>query len=278
MANKVVTSPANPLIKRIAKLRASRKQRELDQSFVLSGHALATEAVASRASPLVVRTALIAPGFSLPEGVHLTSEAITVSPNALSKAAGVDRVLGDLGCLLEIPLPTLVSSGSELAKPGHHSVVLCGVSDPGNCGTLQRSASALGWSGCIASSGCADIFADKTLRASRGAPLKLQQLGARIDAADVLQQARSAGAHVMVANESLHDALSVNDTANMVKSTEAATNSKGVVLALGSEGEGVPDDALKHASQTVAIRTPNGDGSPLNVSAAGAILMYALAP
>jgi tRNA G18 (ribose-2'-O)-methylase SpoU len=64
----------------------------------------------------------------------------------------------------------------------------------------------------------------------------------------------------------------------MVKNTETATNPKGVVLALGSEGEGVPDDALKHASQTVAIRTPNGDGSPLNVSAAGAILMYALAP
>lgn len=273
---RTVKSASNPLIKRLMKLRTSKKQRAIDNAFVLSGYSLAAE-VASFA-PITARRALLTDGFHLPPNVSVSDEIVHTSTEAMCKASGVERVLGDLGCLLEIDLPmhSFISSGAKLAAPSCYSVVLDAVSDPGNVGTLMRSASALGWRTVVACNGTADFFADKCIRAGRGAPLKMHSLGVMSDIGSVLSEAKHNGANVLIADDRSPDAVPVQHSPAPIAANNAPSN--GVVLVLGSEGEGVSEQALHHATTIVKIDAPHGDGCPLNVSAAGAILMHLFAP
>lgn len=123
------------------------------------------------------------------------------------------------------------------------------LADPGNVGTLIRSADAFG-AAVVLSDGCADPLGQKALRASAGAIFRVPLVG--WDAAPARRVALDARGEVALADANL---------------------TPPVTLVLGAEREGLPDEVLASCDAVASIPMP-GDAESLNVAAAGAIALY----
>jgi TrmH family RNA methyltransferase len=139
-------------------------------------------------------------------------------------------------------------------------VVLVGVQDPGNVGTVIRSAEAFGASGVIVTRGTAHPYAPKALRASAGAALRMPLL-AGLAPAVALAQLRVVGLRTYAA--------SLAGGAD-----PAATDLRGAcALLIGNEGSGLPPEIERSAD--AGIRIPIAEGvDSLNAAMAAAILLY----
>ncbi len=139
-------------------------------------------------------------------------------------------------------------------------VVLVGVQDPGNVGTIVRTAEAFGASGVVACRGTADPLAPKALRASAGSALRLPIL-AGISVPILLAQLRVAGLKVHAATLS----------AGVLP---AETDLRGpAALLIGNEGAGLPPEVERSADALVRIPLAGGVDS-LNAAVAAAVLLY----
>jgi TrmH family RNA methyltransferase len=173
-------------------------------------------------------------------------------------------------------------------------LILAGVQDPGNVGTLVRTAEALGASGvaaCAAGSiGTANPFSPKALRASAGAALRLPIMRG-ISAPVLLAQLRIAGVRVCAAcpDEASAagegEATSARWRANLTKPLAPwKIDWRGpVALLIGNEGAGLPDELVRsadavvripHAPHYSAAGDENAPAESLNAAIAGSILLY----
>ncbi|GMK39431.1 23S rRNA methyltransferase [Paenibacillus sp. CCS19] len=138
-------------------------------------------------------------------------------------------------------------------------VVLDGVRDPGNAGTIIRSADAVGADAVVLGRGCVDLYNPKTVRSTMGSLFHLPVVEA--DLAKLLPQAKERG--IRIAATSLQSAVSCFDC-DWTDSTW---------LVLGSESDGVSADALALADQSVIIPI-RGQAESLNVAMAGTVILY----
>ena len=142
-------------------------------------------------------------------------------------------------------------------------VVLVGVQDPGNVGTIVRSAEAFGATGVIATKGTADPWSPKALRASAGSALRLPVVRG-LAAAVVLAQLRISKVKVVAAS---------------VTSAEADRAILGSCLRdpaaifIGSEGAGLPAEIERAADATIGIPM-SAQVESLNAGVAASILLY----
>lgn len=137
-------------------------------------------------------------------------------------------------------------------------VVLDGVQDPGNVGTLLRSAEAFGARGVIAGPGTADLWSGKVIRAAQGAHFRFTLLDGDLD-------------------EHLHAFAAAGGTlwttaAGGANVYEIATRPSLLALLLGSEARGVSEHLAARASKIVAVPQP-GRAESLNVAMAGTVLL-----
>ncbi len=170
-----------------------------------------------------------------------------------------DALLRDISSL-ESPAPIGLLVQPDLAaaaiQPGRATVVLDRLQDPGNVGTILRSAAALGFGQVVALKGCAALWSPKVLRAAMGAHFGLHLVeGQAMEALDALQVP-------MVATSShaeavLHDCRLPDPCA----------------WVLGHEGQGVAAELMARCALTVRIPQPGGEES-LNVGSAAAICLY----
>ncbi len=144
-------------------------------------------------------------------------------------------------------------------NPGSRLLLLEGIQDPGNVGTIIRTASAFDFSGIALSSECADPFSPKAVQASAGSVLSvwLRQSAGCLDLARNLQQR---GFSLVAATL----------TGTPVKDYRADGP---LVIMLGSEGAGLSKELLEVADMTVTIPINREKVESLNVAVAGAILM-----
>lgn len=143
-------------------------------------------------------------------------------------------------------------------RSGHPLVVLDGVQDPGNVGTIARTAVAFGASGLLALPGTADLTNPKALRAAMGALFVLPHRHAADD--DVLQFTSRASTELW--------ALEMKG-----ETLARPADGQALVLLVGNEGAGVRPDLAQRATRRVTI--PIGDGTEsLNVAVAAAIALY----
>ena len=112
-----------------------------------------------------------------PELAALPGEHYLVEDHVADKLADVGTHQGVFG-VFRTPVHTL-----EEVRPGGRYLALERVQDPGNVGTLLRSAAAFGFDGVILSEGCASVYAPKTLRASMGAAVRIPVIESRCHAA-----------------------------------------------------------------------------------------------
>jgi RNA methyltransferase, TrmH family len=180
----------------------------------------------------------------------------------------------------------LLRSPTEACSP--LLVVLVGVQDPGNVGTILRTASAFGATGAVTAasgqSGTANPFSPKALRASAGAALHLPTLTG-MSLPILLTQLKVVGvrtlasvAHGVDALPSLvgaqHAAPQLGETSSVVPLAPWQVDwCQPVALLVGNEGAGLPEEVERSADTRVCIPMSSGVES-LNAAAAAAVLFY----
>ncbi len=158
------------------------------------------------------------------------------------------------GILAAVRIPKI----SITPKEGGLYLYCDGVSDPGNLGTLIRTADAAGADGVVLSPGCADIYSPKTVRACMGS---LFHIAAAEDGGDFLVRCKENGFNIY--------AGALTDKASDYRSGDYA---RSTVIVVGNEANGVSEEVLS-ISKPVKIPIA-GRAESLNAAVAGALLLY----
>ena len=241
----VIKSLQHPLVKHLVKVRTNKRYRAEQGRLVISSGTVVREI--ARHTP--IRTLLLPHDQEVYSG--FTPEKIYhVSPEILKKVSGLAT---PTDCIAEVdfPEPSNLGDCSRL-------LVLDRLADPGNVGTLARTALALGWDGLFITDQTADPFNDKAVRASRGAVLILPL---RQGSAAELQDLLASGFETFIADT---DGTPV----------KSVTPPQKLALVLSSEAHG-PDKAIARLGERVTVPMP-GEMESLNVAIAGGILTFCL--
>lgn len=254
-----ITSPANPTIKMLKSLHLKKGRAETGL-FLGEGLRVATEATSLNHWPewLAVSSASLERGAALAlakaahaRGVKVieTSEAILA---AIAKRDNPQTVIGAWR-------QALTSLDALTPRPDSLVIALDSVRDPGNLGTVLRTADSVGADAVVLTGGPCDPFSVEAVRASMGALFAVNLV--RTSLADLVRWKTAhgmvmAGAHLGGAIR--HDAFPVD---------------RGVIVLMGTEQSGLPDEAA--AQCDVRVRIPmRGRADSLNLAIATAVLVY----
>lgn len=247
----VIRSRDNPLAKRFRRLGESARERRKQGLAVLDGAHL-LEAWLQAGLP--VTACLVAEGASAELrallAAHPELPQTPVSASLLAELSPVDTPTGLLALGALPPAPGAADRGID-------SLLLDGVQDPGNLGSLLRTASAAGFTQVLLSTDCAQAWSPRALRAGMGAQLSLQ-IHEGADLPGFLQSfAGSTLCTALDASASLYDC-------------ELAAP---LAWVFGSEGQGVR--APVRAATQRSVRIPMAAGvESLNVAAAAAVCLF----
>lgn len=240
-----------------------RKARQRDALFVVEG-IRATEELLE--SPLTVTGFLCGPQLvDTPRGAHLRAaidrsgvEVSDVSEREFASAASTESPQGVLA-IANVPQRTL----AQLAgRDPIRLLVLDGVQDPGNLGTLLRTAYALGVDATVALPGTVDVWNAKVVRSAMGALFHHHALQATLPELTAFVQ---------------EQAIPMWAADPLGQSVDDLTPPSKLALAVGNEGAGLTPELRAVAAQTVALPIRNAFDS-LNVAVAAGILLYELRP
>ncbi len=259
----VITSRHNSLVKLVRAL-GSKRTREAEGFFVIEGHKVINEALSSGVSPekIIVAEQALAHA-AVTELVHrpgLKSEVVIVSDDVMEYMSETETPPGLLG-LVRMQETGLGSLAAVKTGPGTLLVIIDGVQDPGNTGTIIRTADAFGVDAVITTGGCADIYNGKVLRAAMGSVFHLPVVR-DAEPSDLLTLLREKGISVA--------ATSPGDIA--VPLSEARLE-RPLAVVFGSEARGVSPEFTKAADVLVKIPMP-GKAESLNVAVAAGITLY----
>ena len=256
----VIRSAQHPALKEARRLEADTSARRKEGRAIAWGRHLALEALAAG---LAIEQAFLAPDLEQEaEGRRIAAALDRAQAKALrvttSLLDGIAAGAGDQGIVLVVrraatTLADLLARRPTLLLAAH------GVQDPGNLGSMIRSAHALGAGGLLTLEGSADPWSSRALRAAMGAAFRLPIVETKSEGA--LPALREAGLRIVAAD------------ATAAASPAAIDLRVPVILLVGREGAGLPRPLLDTADMRVGIPMAPGVDS-LNVHAAAAILLY----
>ena len=237
----IITSLDNSKVVEVAKL-SDKKYRRTSNRYVIEGARLVTDAIRHGANIVEVYVR-----ESNAQDFNFDNQ-IVVSDRVFAKMCDTVNSQGVLA-VVEI-------CASELSKPKGNCLVLDGLQDPGNVGTLIRTAVACAFTDIYAVN-CVDVYSPKVIRSAMSAHfcVKLHELDNIEQAFALLDGVEKVSAHMGGTN------------------VFSARFGKRVALILGNEGNGLSQYSLTHATKTVALPMENGFES-LNVAVAGSVIMY----
>lgn len=190
----------------------------------------------------------------------LGGEVAVITTRQLETLSDAETSQG-IVALFDTPRPKLEQLGDHLGR----KILVCdGISDPGNLGTLFRSALAFGFATVVMCGDSADSYAPKTVRASAGSVFGIQIL--EMAATTFLKWARESGICVLAADKSGEPLLKIRGTLKP---------NRPVCLAIGSEAKGVSSVLRDASTAMISIRHEQAVES-LNAAVAGSILMKGL--
>lgn len=245
MMEERITSRKNPLLQQVKKLLSSAKARQEAGRFVSDGVKLLEEAV--RYFP-GLETVILSDGVEaeVPENVR----KVRVPPDVMESISPMASPQGALFvCRMPEETPFAPKAGMLL---------LDGIQDPGNLGTVLRTADALDIPVALLE-GCADPYSHKVVRASMGAVLRVHPV--RTDWIQAKEGCLAAGIPIAV--------TALSEDAQDLR--QASLGSMAVVI--GSEGQGVRQSILESADVKLVIPM-NPHCESLNAAVAAAIVMW----
>jgi len=235
-----ITSLSNSKIKTVAKAMDAK-----GDLFVVEGFHMVEMAILAGAAKMI---------FTLKKTMDTDVPQYLINEQILNKITSTKTPEGIVALCEKIE-----------AKPlsCNHLLYLERVGDPGNIGTLLRSALAFGFYDVVLSKGCAEVYSPKVLMASQGAIFKLNIKQSKKDnPIDDLKELKDEGYHILA-----------TDLATSHPLQELKPNAK-IALLLGNEGKGLSKETIDFSHESVRIEMSGIDS--LNVGVAGGILMYEL--
>ena len=243
-----ITSLKNPKVTTWKSLK-DRKGRRETGCFLVEGRKMVEEAIVSAFPVEAVLVDVDRQGeFTLPAGIP-----VYIMPGHVLAAVCDTKTPQGIAAIVRM---------AEVELRGPRLVAMDGVQDPGNVGTIIRTADAAGFDGVILSSQCADVFSPKVLRATMGSVFRM---GIRVtdDLPGLLTRMVHEGASVLSSQldgEPFYQRSPLNER---------------FVLVIGSEGNGVTDEVKAIATHKVKLPMRGGAES-LNAAVAAGLMMYEL--
>ncbi|WP_270527096.1 TrmH family RNA methyltransferase [Longibaculum muris] len=236
----MITSLQNETIKEIMKLK-QKKYRDEKDLFLVEGYHLVEEARKANCIQMLITT--------LEE--KFVEKTLYVSDKVMEKLA-----------FTKSPQPIMAicykNKNQELLKAGKRYLLLDGLQDPGNVGTIMRTALAFGYDQIIMSKDCVDLYNDKVIRSTQGALFQMNTC--IIDLKEAITFLKQQG--VKVYGTCLQNAQSID---------QHQTYSQ-MAFVMGNEGQGVHQEILDLCDERLYI--PIQSIESLNVAIAAAITMY----
>lgn len=256
----LITSRQNPRVVEARRL-TERKHRQQQGRFLVEGVKLLELALRAHAQPL---TAFVCHEQLTPAAAQVLERLRHAGAEFLAVSADVMQALAERQAAegLVVTFALLAASLDDLRLAGADLVVVLDrLQDPGNLGTLIRTADAVGAAGVILIEPCADPFDPKVVRGSMGSlfHLPLVRTG---DVAGLFTRLRSRGLRIVAADA--HQGADWGDDLWQGP----------VALALGNEARGLSPDIIPHIDAWARLPIA-GQAESLNVAVAGGVLMYA---
>lgn len=241
----VITSLENKKVKDFVKLQ-KKKYRDSTRTFMVEGEHLVIEALKAN----VLKEVIMLDGKSTSVSVPCTY----VTYEVMKKISNMDSVPDIIGVCTKSDKNDIV---------GNKILLLDDIQDPGNLGTIIRSAVAFNVSTIILSSLTVDLYNSKVLRATQGMLFHINII--RMDSMDAINLLKSKG--YMIYGTSVDNGVDVRSLTKNEKEK--------VCLIMGNEGNGVSTDILKTSDKNLYIKM-NEEVESLNVGVACSILLYEL--
>ena len=230
-----ITSVNNPLVKDAVKLQ-QKKYRDLFNLFVVEGYHLYEEASKFNIIKYIFTTDKTIKGDNV---YYVTNQVLT----KLAKTKTPQKVL-------------CVCHKVKKEELSNQVLILEGIQDPGNLGTLLRSALAFNFKTVILDN-TVDLYNDKVVRSTQGAMFYLNIINMK--ASDFIKK---------------YSEYVIYGTALNGVSLDSIKPQKNIAIVLGNEGAGVTKELLNETFQNITIKT--SDVESLNVGVAGSIIMHYL--
>ncbi|NLC64472.1 MAG: RNA methyltransferase [Erysipelothrix sp.] len=231
-----ITSTQNEVIKSLHKLK-QKKHRDATQEVLIEGEHMVEEAMKQG---LVIKT------YGLEEADVLIDEKVA---EKLSMTSSGSKIFAH------------IRKPNHKLEKGTRYLICDGVQDPGNVGTMIRTAHSFGFDAVILSLDSADAYNDKTLRSTQGAIFHIPVLSMDLKEA-------------YIALKEMGVTLLATDVNAGAKTLQTVDTSKSLGIIMGSEGKGVRDFSLSMADDNLFIETRHFES--LNVSVASGIILYTL--
>jgi TrmH family RNA methyltransferase len=242
---------------RVKELRAAfTRARRTDQGLIaIEGEHLLQEAIASgiRLATVFIQTGSepLLDRFAVPEDV----EILALPPDIFASAVNTESPQG-IAAFVE---PQVFTLEQVLSGPQPLVLVAAGLQDPGNLGTLIRSAEAFGATGYVTLPGTVSAENQKTFRASAGSVFRFP--GITVCEDHLFHELSQRKIRTLAAVASQGDPLTRHDL------------TQPTAIIVGNEGSGIPPEILSRVDARVTIPTP-GPVESLNAAIAGSILLY----
>lgn len=252
----LITSNENSNVKLYVKLSTSKKARDEHNKFTLEGSRILREAVLENADIQMI--------FATQSAFERDKDFLESHlDKILFISDGVAKKLSDTksnqGVFAVINKPQKKDFSSQPLSG--KLVVLNNIQDPGNLGTILRTADAVGVSGVILSENCCDLFNPKVVRSTMGSLFRLD-IYIENDFCEVCSILKSKGVKTYAAV--------VSKQACEIRSAEFPKSS---AIVIGNEGNGLKDEHTDLCDECVTIKM-NGNIDSLNAGIAAAILMW----
>lgn len=246
-----IESKNNNLFKEIKKLK-EKKHRIKSNKYLIEGLRFVEEAIKSKVS---------IDSIIFTESFKEKNPELFLKINENIKLIQMNEALLKQLCSTENPqgIVGVINMQNKELKSGELVVLVDKVQDPGNMGTIIRTAHAAGAAGIIMTKGTVDIYNDKTLRSTMGSIFYIPIV--EDDSLDFVKSLKKEGYKLVVS--------SLQGKNNFFEE-----NLQGkVMIAVGNEGNGVSDEVYDIADIKVKIPMP-GEAESLNVAVATSIMIY----
>ena len=258
----IITSTSNPRMKEIIQLRKKSRMRTKTGTFLVEGLRMIREIPAKRLVQLYVTEEFYKKHREEP---IFEAERMLVSPQVFEYISDTKTPQG----LLAVVRQRVFTEEEILAAcPGHsgqkekpaHILVLENIQDPGNLGTIFRTAEAAGATAILMSRDCADIYNPKTIRSTMGAIFRMP-FAYTEDLPGAAGRLKRLGIRVYAAH------------LDGERTYDEEDYRQGTAFLIGNEGNGLSPEAA--ACADVLIRIPmEGQAESLNAAVASAVLMF----
>ncbi|MGN0384085.1 MAG: TrmH family RNA methyltransferase [Eubacterium sp.] len=275
----IITSNNNDQIKSIVQLQESAKARELADTYVVEGLKMVKEAPKELVKKIFVSEAYIAKNKDVIDinnpKVQIVAEKVykkvtdTVSPQGIlalvaKKHYNLDEMIYEHKQTMMVTSELTSAKAKEVFRINNlrkNFLLIDRVQDPGNLGTIVRTAEGAGIAGVIISDDSVDLFNPKTIRSTMGSVYRMPYIvtDSLLSVIDKLQA------------EGLKVYASTID--GNISYEKPKYNKTGVGFVVGNESNGVSDMIVSRADDTISIPM-SGQVESLNVAVASSILMY----